>query len=711
MKRLIEVGSVDIEAIKQQFPLASVVQQDVNLKRNGKGVYGCCPFHDDRSPSFYVFDDERYHCFGCQAHGDLFDYIEARDGLGIQDAARMLCGDGIIPVYDADRAAKALQEKLKRDADNKVKQAEASAMARALWEKGEDIFDHPYLAVKGIDPHNCRKLGNALLIPMMGTDGKIQNVQRILPDGDKRFAEGAPTTGMFVVIGGKVSKSETPVMITEGYATACSVHEATGYVTVCAFSSGNIVNVAKLLKERYPEKKYVVAADDDRNSRTNTGKAVALAAVEATGCGVIFPVFPEGSQGKDFNDMVAEYGKDVVHALIVDGEIPEGDIEPVAEMPCVAVRTLTPFDVSTIAPRPWVIKGWLLERNVAMLIAPPGVGKSTITLHQAIAIATGKTWGPWVIKKPGNVMLINVEDDLDEMMRRTAAALQAMDVDQQEIAGKLFIHDGEREFLITKSTDNGKEIVWSPLVGELVETIRKHDIRVLIVDPFAETFNGQENDNNEMKRAATGFRQVARQANCSVMLVHHTSKNGASAAGDMYASRGGSAQVGVVRTAATLMGMSTDDAEQLGLPASDRRYYVRWDDAKSNQSLVNGEPVWFKKVGIDIGNGVGLEEGDNVGALEPWTPPNPFQNITGRVANLILDELASGAFKEDRRARDNGDWAGCPVMRIAEKTEEQAARILKEWKKNGVLESFRDKDPTTRHQRVFLRVNHKNRPT
>lgn len=49
-------------------------------------------------------------------------------------------------------------------------------------------------------------------------------------------------------------------------------------------------------------------------------------------------------------------------------------------------------------------------------------------------------------------------------------------------------------------------------------------------------------------------------------------------------------------------------------------------------------------------------------------------------------------------------------MRIGEKTEEQAVRILKEWRSNGVIETFKDKDQATRHERVFVRVNGQKRP-
>ena len=63
MSRRIEIGRVDIEAIKDQYPLAETVGRHVVLKRRGHQLIGLCPFHDERTPSFTVYpQDQRYHC-------------------------------------------------------------------------------------------------------------------------------------------------------------------------------------------------------------------------------------------------------------------------------------------------------------------------------------------------------------------------------------------------------------------------------------------------------------------------------------------------------------------------------------------------------------------------------------------------------------------------------------------------------------------------
>ncbi len=54
--------------------------------------YGLCPFHDERGPSFFIFPDNRFKCFGCQLHGTAIDYVMHRDGIPFIPAVKILCG-------------------------------------------------------------------------------------------------------------------------------------------------------------------------------------------------------------------------------------------------------------------------------------------------------------------------------------------------------------------------------------------------------------------------------------------------------------------------------------------------------------------------------------------------------------------------------------------------------------------------------------------
>lgn len=80
-----------LEEIKTRVPLAAVVGRKVKLTKKGKEYSGLCPFHHEKSPSFTVNEDKGfYHCFGCQAHGSVFDFVMKTEGLQFPEAVERL---------------------------------------------------------------------------------------------------------------------------------------------------------------------------------------------------------------------------------------------------------------------------------------------------------------------------------------------------------------------------------------------------------------------------------------------------------------------------------------------------------------------------------------------------------------------------------------------------------------------------------------------
>lgn len=158
-------------------------------------------------------------------------------------------------------------------------------------------------------------------------------------------------------------------------------------------------------------------------------------------------------------------------------------------------------------------------------------------------------------------------------------------------------------------------VVRQPDVAACIEFIKKNGIKVFIVDPFVETHNVEENSNEQIKEVAMLYREIARQGDCAVLLVHHTSKPQQASsdgyAGNMNTARGASSLLGVARVVQTLYGMSSRDAEKHGIKDEERHLYVRLDDAKANLSLASTDAKWFERIGIIIANG------DEVGVLNP----------------------------------------------------------------------------------------------
>src|SRR4028118_506653 len=84
---------IDFASIRQSVALSEIVGRSVKLRRAGRELQGCCPFHLDKSPSFYVDDAKRvFLCFGCGATGDVLDFVMRADGVTLPEAARLLGG-------------------------------------------------------------------------------------------------------------------------------------------------------------------------------------------------------------------------------------------------------------------------------------------------------------------------------------------------------------------------------------------------------------------------------------------------------------------------------------------------------------------------------------------------------------------------------------------------------------------------------------------
>lgn len=77
----------DIERAKE-YPITELYEGD--LKQNYRRFVGLCPFHGEKTPSFTIFENNHYKCFGCQAHGDSIDFIQKTRGLNFVDAVKEL---------------------------------------------------------------------------------------------------------------------------------------------------------------------------------------------------------------------------------------------------------------------------------------------------------------------------------------------------------------------------------------------------------------------------------------------------------------------------------------------------------------------------------------------------------------------------------------------------------------------------------------------
>ncbi|MEM7524884.1 MAG: DNA primase [Pseudomonadota bacterium] len=80
-----------LDEIRARVPVSEIVGRRVKLIRAGREMKACCPFHNEKTPSFYVNDDKAfYHCFGCGAHGDVLSFLIDGEGMEFRDAVATL---------------------------------------------------------------------------------------------------------------------------------------------------------------------------------------------------------------------------------------------------------------------------------------------------------------------------------------------------------------------------------------------------------------------------------------------------------------------------------------------------------------------------------------------------------------------------------------------------------------------------------------------
>jgi len=214
---------------------------------------------------------------------------------------------------------RATADRTAREDDREHRERVTAHKARAIWNVARPATSHPYLARKQTQPHGMRqdRRGN-LLVPMRDAEGVLWGVQTIAPDGTKRFMRGARQQGTYTVLG--EARAGEPLMIAEGFATAATMREITGLAVVVAFNSGNLFDVATAIREREPDRRIIIAADNDHHlprrdaPLPNIGAEKATAAAEAVTAIVLIPPFWPLEAGTDWNDYAALHGRTAVRA-------------------------------------------------------------------------------------------------------------------------------------------------------------------------------------------------------------------------------------------------------------------------------------------------------------------------------------------------------------------------------------------------------------
>jgi hypothetical protein len=389
-------------------------------------------------------------------------------------------------------------------------------------------------------------------------------------------------------------------------------------------------------------------------------------------------------------------------------------------------RPLDAGALDHIPPRQWLYGYKALRGQVGMFASPGGVGKTALMTAIVVACASGKKLLHDRPHKPMRVWWYNLEESRDEMLRRLKAACihYAGEFSFEEIRDRIYLNsgrdmrgDGSSGVLNVATRTDAGTIMIEPDVGKMITEIRRLQVDMVVIDPFVMTHQVTENDNGDQERVVREFNRIANDADCAILLAHHTRKG--AVAGDADSIRGAGAIIGAVRAAFTLAPMSEGDGEMLGIPPAERRFLVRLDDAKLNLAPRSADAEWFKLQSVALGNGT--EEypaGDHVQVATRWDPPSEDAGLTITLANEILDRLAKGVEGERFTMAKQSDRYAVPIVREMfaargiDKPDRYCLTLLRKWLTAAppVIRETEYFSPSQRKKRKGIEVNESNRP-
>jgi hypothetical protein len=343
------------------------------------------------------------------------------------------------------------------------------------------------------------------------------------------------------------------------------------------------------------------------------------------------------------------------------------------------------FNPALLPRRRWVYDNVYIRQYLTVTASAGGIGKTSLTLAEAIAIATGKPILERPVREQTNTWVINLEDPRVEMNLRLASLMQHYGITHDHLTGKLFI-DGEDDIQITLAAEGRDGVITNDALLDLMTAkIKQHNIGCVIVDPFVSIHAVNENANMQIQVVVAMLRKLARETDCAIHLVHHTRKgNGDDATVDSI--RGANALIGAARAARVINRISIDDAMRLGIEEDQASGLFRIDDAKANLAAPADKALHMRTIGVEIANG------EWIGTVIPITLPNLFDGITAKQTRQV--QQAVQAASADDPLRDNiqaSRWVGHTIGQVLDiDTTEKHGKarvngIIRQWLKTDVL--------------------------
>jgi len=349
-----------INRVRESNDLVEVASEYMGLTRNGDRYRGLCPFHKEDTPSFFVSADKQlYHCFGCGAGGNVFNFIMGIENLDFVDAVIFLADRVGLPVPEpnfqngTDSRYKLIQKiyrvnleaakyfvdclvKHKRPLDYLINRGMAmdtirrfglgyspdgwDNLLRYLRSKGfsDDLIARSGLSIKRKEGSGYYdRFRNRIIFPIINVRDKVIGFGgRVLNDDETPKYLNSPETPIFIkrnnLFGLNIARKHIDkgeIIVVEGYMDVISLHQRGINNVVASLGTAFTPQQAEILK-RYC-KDVVIAYDADAAGQAATLKGLEI--LQSVGCNVRVLEIPEG---KDPDEYVINHGRQEFERLI-----------------------------------------------------------------------------------------------------------------------------------------------------------------------------------------------------------------------------------------------------------------------------------------------------------------------------------------------------------------------------------------------------------
>src|SRR5437660_530139 len=160
--RLAGISDEKLQELRDRVDVVAVVQRRVGLKKSGRDWKGLCPFHGEKTPSFYVVPDKKiFHCFGCGATGDAIKFVMQLDGKSFREAAEQLAAEAGVELKAED--PEEARRSARRAVLAEVNERAVQFYERVLWEHPRGAVAREHLEKRGIPVETAKawRLGYA----------------------------------------------------------------------------------------------------------------------------------------------------------------------------------------------------------------------------------------------------------------------------------------------------------------------------------------------------------------------------------------------------------------------------------------------------------------------------------------------------------------------------------------------------------------------